>query len=224
MLSATKTTLPAMKRLLCSSLLAVLLAVVANASFASPASPVAGKDYTVLTSAQPVDVPGKIVVTEYMWYGCPHCAEFDPYLEAWIKKQGPDVVFERVPVAFRDDFVPHSRMFHALDQLGLVSKLTPAVFNEINVKKDYLLTPDSQAAFFATLGVDKAKYLQAYNSFATQNGLQRDALLIKNYNINATPTLAVQGKYETGPGDTESLPGTIQVLDYLVDSVRTKKM
>jgi thiol:disulfide interchange protein DsbA len=38
------------------------------------------------------------------------------------------------------------------------------------------------------------------------------------------PTLAVQGKYETGPAATGSLPGTLQVLDYLVSQVRTKKM
>ena len=76
-----------------------------NAAHASPAAPVAGTDYTVLQPAQPVDANGKIEVIEFMWYGCPHCNEFDPYLEAWVKKQGPDVVFKRVPVAFRDDFI-----------------------------------------------------------------------------------------------------------------------
>src|SRR5476649_1748150 len=93
-----------------------------NAAHASPAAPVAGTDYTVLQAAQPVDAQGKIEVIEFMWYGCPHCNEFDPYLEAWIKKQGPDVVFKRVPVAFRDDFIPHSKMYHALDALGLRSE------------------------------------------------------------------------------------------------------
>ncbi|PQV46658.1 thiol:disulfide interchange protein DsbA/DsbL [Paraburkholderia sp. BL21I4N1] len=214
-----------MKTLFRASIVAVtLFAAALSTAHASTSAPVAGKEYTVLSTPQPVDAPGKIVVTEFMWYGCPHCAEFDPYLEAWVKKQGPDVVFQRVPVAFRDDFVPHSRMFHALDALGLASRLTPVVFNEIYVKKDYLLTPDSQAAFLATQGVDKAKYLQAYNSFSTQSALQRDTRLIKDYQVNATPTLAVQGKYLTGPASTESLPGTIQVLDYLVASVRAKKL
>ena len=107
-----------MKKLL--SILFLSLGLVAATAHASPAAPVSGKDYTVLATPQPTDVPaGKIEVTEFFWYGCPHCNEFDPYLEAWIKKQGPDVVFKRVPVAFRDDFIPHSKMFHALDALGL---------------------------------------------------------------------------------------------------------
>ena len=195
-----------------------------SAAHASPAAPVAGTDYTVLQAAQPVEAQDKIEVIEFMWYGCPHCNEFDPYLEAWIKKQGPDVVFKRVPVAFRDDFVPHSKMFRALDALGLADKLTPAVFNEIHVKKDYLLTPEAQATFLATQGVDKKKYMDAYNSFSTQSNLQRDKKLLDAYKIDGVPTIAIQGKYETGPATTNSLPGTIQVMDFIVNQVRAKKM
>jgi protein dithiol oxidoreductase (disulfide-forming) len=212
-----------MKKLL--GILLLSLGVVAGAAQATPAAPVAGKDYTVLPNAQPTDVPaGKIEVTEFFWYGCPHCNEFNPYLESWIKKQQPDVVFRRVPVAFRDDFIPHSKMYHALDALGLAQKLTPVVFNEIHVKKDYLLTPEAQAKFLATQGVDPKKYMDAYNSFSTQSAVQRDSKLIDAYKIEGVPTLAVQGKYETGPAATNSLPGTLQVLDYLVSQVRDKKM
>src|ERR1700678_2304183 len=212
-----------MKKLL--SILFLSIGLASAAVEASAAAPVAGKDYTVLPQAQPVDVPaGKIEVTEFFWYGCPHCNEFNPYLEDWIKKQGPDVVFQRVPVAFRDDFIPHSKMYHALDALGLAQKLTPVVFNEIHVNKDYLLTPEDQAKFLAKNGVDPKKYMDAYNSFSTQSEIQRDKKLLDDYKIDGVPTLAVQGKYETGPAATNSLPGTIQVLDYLVAQIRAKKM
>jgi protein dithiol oxidoreductase (disulfide-forming) len=212
-----------MKKLL--SILFLSIGLVSAAVEASAAAPIAGKDYIVLPQAQPVDVPaGKIEVTEFFWYGCPHCNEFNPYLEAWIKKQGPDVVFKRVPVAFRDDFIPHSRMYHALDALGLAEKLTPVVFNEIHVNKDYLLTPEDQAKFLAKNGVDPKKYMDAYNSFSTQSEIQRDKKMLDDYKIDGVPTLAVQGKYETGPAATNSLPGTLLVLDYLVAQVRAKKM
>jgi thiol:disulfide interchange protein DsbA len=115
-------------------------------------------------------------------------------------------------------------MFHALDALGLADKLTPAVFNEIHVKKDYLLTPEAQATFLATQGVDKKKYMDAYNSFSTQSNLQRDKKLLDAYKIDGVPTIAIQGKYETGPATTNSLPGTIQVMDFIVNQVRAKKM
>jgi thiol:disulfide interchange protein DsbA len=215
-----------MKKLIRTLLFSVSLAVVgAGAAHASPAAPVAGKDYTVLKAPQPADVPaGKIEVIEFMWYGCPHCNEFDPYLEAWVKKQQPDVVFKRVPVAFRDDFIPHSKLLHALDALGLVQQLTPDIFHEIHVNKNYLLTPEDQAKFLATKGVDPKKFMEAYNSFSTQTAISRDKQLIQDYQIDGVPTLAVQGKYETGPAATDSLPGTIQVLDYLISQIRAKKM
>lgn len=212
-----------MKRLL--GTLLVSLSMLAGAAHASPAAPVAGKDYTVLKAVQPLDVPaGKIEVIEFMWYGCPHCNEFDPYLEDWIKKQGPDVVFKRVPVAFRDDFIPHSKMLYALEALGLAQKLTPAVFHEIHVNKDYLLTPEAQVKFLSTQGVDPKKYMDAYNSFSTQSALQRDKALVDAYKIDGVPTIAIQGKYETGPAATNSLPGTLQVMDFIVSQIRAKKM
>ncbi|MFT0172736.1 thiol:disulfide interchange protein DsbA/DsbL [Paraburkholderia mimosarum] len=217
-----------MKRLLGTLLLS--LSLIAGAAHATPAAPVAGKDYTILKTPQSLDVPaGKIEVIEFFWYGCPHCNAFDPYLEAWVKKQGPDIVFRRVPVAFRDDFIPHSKMYYALDALGLAQKLTPVVFREIHVNKNYLLTPEEQAKFLATQGVDPKKYMEAYNSFSTQSALQRDKALLDSYKIDGVPTIAIQGKYETGPAmvqgpENTALPGTTLVMDHIISQIRAKKM
>ena len=217
-----------MKRLLGTLFLS--LSLITGVAHASADAPVAGKDYTVLKAPQALDVPaGKIEVIEFFWYGCPHCNAFDPYLEAWIKKQGPDIVFKRVPVAFRDDFIPHSKMYYALDALGLAQKLTPVVFHEIHVNKNYLLTPEEQAKFLATQGVDSKKYMEAYNSFSTQSALQRDKALLDAYKIDGVPTIAIQGKYETGPAmvqgpEDKALPGTTQVMDFIISQIRAKKM
>jgi thiol:disulfide interchange protein DsbA len=217
---------PIMKKLF--SALALSLGIAAaslSVADVASAAPAAGKDYTVLQAPQPAGAEaGKIEVIEFFWYGCPHCNEFEPYLEAWEKKQGPDVVFKRVPVAFRDDFIPHSKMYHALVALGVAEKVTPAVFNEIHVNKNYLLTPQAQADFLATQGVDKKKYMDAYNSFSTQSDIKRDAKLQQDYKIDGVPTVIVQGKYVTGPAQTNSLEGTTQVMDFLVQQVRAKKM
>lgn len=217
-----------MKRIL--GTLVLSLTMLAGAAHASPTAPAAGKEYTVLKQAQPLDVPaGKIEVIEFFWYGCPHCNALDPFLESWIAKQGPDIVFKRVPVAFRDDFIPHSKMYYALDALGLAQKLTPVVFHEIHVNKNYLLTPEDQAKFLATQGVDAKKYMDAYNSFSTQSALQRDKGMLDAYKIDGVPTIAIQGKYETGPAlmqvsEDKADPATLQVMDYIISQIRAKKM
>ncbi|HEX2544530.1 MAG TPA: thiol:disulfide interchange protein DsbA/DsbL, partial [Ramlibacter sp.] len=76
-------------------------------SFAQARQPQEGKDYRRLDKTVAVEAPaGRIEVVEFFWYACPHCHAFEPKLVAWLKKQSPDVAFRRVPVAFRDDFVP----------------------------------------------------------------------------------------------------------------------
>ena len=74
-----------------------------------------GFDYRVLPIPQPVETKGKVEVIEFFWYGCPHCYDFEPELSSWVKRQPKDVVFKRVPVAFRDDFMPHSQLFYTLE-------------------------------------------------------------------------------------------------------------
>ena len=64
------------------------LTLVALPLFAFAADPVEGKDYTVLTAPGQVDVPGKIEVREFFWYGCPHCFRLDPFIEKWLETKG----------------------------------------------------------------------------------------------------------------------------------------
>ncbi|MBD3648208.1 MAG: thiol:disulfide interchange protein DsbA/DsbL, partial [Pseudomonadales bacterium] len=48
--------------------------------------------------------PDKIVVTEYFSYGCPHCYQFDPMIEAWKEQLGDDVEFRRSPAVWNQDY------------------------------------------------------------------------------------------------------------------------
>ena len=80
-----------------------------------------GKDYRALDKRVPADAPaGKIEVIEFFWYSCPHCNAFEPMLNAWLKRLPPDVYFHRMPVAFRDDFVPQQRLYYTLEAMGKV--------------------------------------------------------------------------------------------------------
>ena len=78
-----------------------------------PAKIEPGFDYRILPVAQPLDTKGKVEVIEFFWYGCPHCFDFDPEIMAWEKRQAKDVVFRQVPIAFREELMPHSQLFYA---------------------------------------------------------------------------------------------------------------
>eukprot|EP01034_Spumella_vulgaris_P030006 gene30006-37152_t len=87
-------------------------------------TPEEGSDYLALDKRVPVETPaGKVEVIEFFWYACPHCNAFEPKLEAWIKKNPADVVVKRVPVAFRDNFVPQQRLFYTLEAMGKLDEV-----------------------------------------------------------------------------------------------------
>ena len=104
-----------------------------------------GFDYRILPIAQPVETKGKVEVIEFFWYGCPHCYDFEPELSAWVKRQPKDVVFRRVPVAFRDDFMPHSQLFYTLESMGKGDALNEKVMYAIHKENKRLLKQLTEA-------------------------------------------------------------------------------
>ncbi|KDP89402.1 thiol:disulfide interchange protein DsbA/DsbL [Cupriavidus basilensis] len=190
---------------------------------AQAATPTSGKEYQVLKAPQPV-APGKIEVTEFFWYGCPHCFDFEPELEAWVSKQGKDVVFKRVPVAFRDDLLPHTKIFYALESLGKLDAMHSKVFSAMHVDRKRMLDPNEIADFMAKNGIDRKAFLDAYNSFSVTTNSQRANKIADAYKVDGVPTMVVQGKYVTSPSIAGTKGAAIQTLDYLVGQVRDKKM
>jgi thiol:disulfide interchange protein DsbA len=155
----------------------------------------AGEGYTVLATPQPAAGNGKVAVTEFFWYNCPHCAEFEPTLEAWLRKKPSWVEFDRVPVAFSPAFLPQQKFYYALKALGKVDALQGAVFDAIHNKQIHLDSPDQMANWMQAHGVPKAQFMDAYNSFGVQMQAQRATQMMNDYEINGVPTLAVQGMY-----------------------------
>ena len=54
---------------------------------------VEGRDYTILTEPRPTESGKNIEVLEFFWYGCPHCYDLHPLIQAWQKKAPKDVSF-----------------------------------------------------------------------------------------------------------------------------------
>ena len=75
----------------------LLAALFLLASFNVMAEPQMGTEYDQTVQQLPTNNPAKIEVMEIFWYGCGHCNDFDPILNAWVKKLPADVTFVRVP-------------------------------------------------------------------------------------------------------------------------------
>jgi len=202
------------------------LSLFAATAGASPSAPVNGTDYRTLEKAQQVDSGKKVEVTEFFWYSCPHCSALEPALEAWVKKQGDKINFKRVPVAFRDSFIPQQKLYYSLEALGWVNALHGKVFRAIHVERQPLDTDKQIADFIAKQGVDTKKFAETYNSFGIQSKVQRATQLQAAYKVDGVPMIAIDGRYITSPSIIGASLGnrpeailhdaTLQVMDWLV--------
>ncbi|CAM3703954.1 thiol:disulfide interchange protein DsbA/DsbL [Polynucleobacter brandtiae] len=182
-----------------------------------------GFDYRILPVAQPVETQGKVEVIEFFWYGCPHCFDFEPELSAWVKRQPKDVIFRRVPVAFRDDFMPHSQLFYALEAMGKGDAMNEKVMYAMHKENKRLLTESEIADWVTTQGIDRNTFLATYRSFAVVSKARAARQLAETYRIDGVPTIVMQGRYVTSPSIAGTKAKAIVVMDYLEILIRKNK-
>ena len=203
------------------------VAMAASAGLSLPAlaqmkPPVAGKDYLVLDKPAAVEAAkGKIEVIEFFWYSCPHCNSFEPALAAWTKRAAKDVAVRRVPVSFRDDFLPQQRLFYTLEAMGLLDKLHGKVFAAIHAEKLSLGKQDEILAWVVKQGVDKTKFATQFNSFAVATKATRGTQLQNAYKVEGVPAMGVAGRFYVDGTTAGSMDRALQIVDSLVAQVRT---
>ncbi len=183
--------------------------------------PKPGADYLVLDKPAPVEAAApRIEVVEFFWYSCPHCNAFEPMLEGWIKRLPKDVAMRRVPVGFRDDFVPQQRLYFSLDAMGLLDKLHGKVFAAIHVEKLALNKSDLIGDWIAKQGVDKVKFMEQYNSFSVSTKVSKATQLQNTYRVEGVPALGVAGRFYTDGTLSKNMDRALQVVDHLLAEVR----
>jgi protein dithiol oxidoreductase (disulfide-forming) len=194
---------------------------VPGALFAQVKKPEEGTEYLTLGKPVNSEAPqGKVEVIEFFWYSCPHCNAFEPRLEAWIKKQPADVVIKRVPVAFRDDFVPQQRLFYTLEAMGKLDELHGKVFQTIHANREPINREDSILAWAGKQGLDTTKFKELYNSFAVSAKARRAIQLQEAFQVQGVPALGIAGRYYTDGTLAGNMDRALQITDYLIAEAR----
>jgi protein dithiol oxidoreductase (disulfide-forming) len=195
-----------------------------TALFAQGKKPEDGVEYMALDKRVNSDAPpGKIEVIEFFWYSCPHCNAFEPRLNAWIQKLPADVVVKRVPVAFRDDFVPQQRLFYTLEAMGKLDTLHNKVFQAIHVDRLPLQREEQISEWAEKQGLDKAKFRELYASFSVSSKARRAAQLQEQFKVSGVPALGIAGRWYTDGELARNMERALQVTDYLIAEARKSK-
>ena len=196
------------------SLLLLILLPLAACAADKKAPPVEGEDYVLIDGGQPyAPLAGKVEVAEVFGYTCPHCAHFEPTLEAWTAKQPAYVRVTPVPAAFGGFWDAFARAYFAADTLGVAKRSHRAMFDAIHEKHTVPtqnVAPEELAAFYVAYGVPQQRFIK---SAAVEDKVKAAREFATRAKIPGTPALVVNGRYLITARDYTDM---LRVADYLI--------
>lgn len=206
-------------------LLLGFVALISSAVVFAQAKPIPeeGRDYTRLETPQPTNSGDKIEVIEMFSYGCIHCLEFEPFIQAWKKKMPSELAFVLMPATLGNpSWGALARGFYVGEVLGIAQSKTHAPIFRRNFQegKAPMATLDEIGVFFEqNFDVKNATFQQTAQSFAVETKVRRADEISRRFRVAGTPTLIVNGKYVftvtlAGPAGLQHM---IDTLEYLVD-------
>lgn len=171
----------------------------------------------------PRSTPGKIDVVEFFWYGCIHCYNFEPKVNAWAKKLPSDVLFTKVPIVFqsqRVNFQGHQRLYYTLEAMGKLDVAHSKVFEAMHKDKKQLANDAQIFDFAESIGLKREEFANVFKSFGVNAKCAQAKTLFEAYGADGVPTLGVDGKFFTSASVAGSEDNALRVVDALIKRQR----
>ena len=165
----------------------------------------------------------KIEVLQFFYYGCPHCFDMQPLIDDWLAKKPADVEFRYMPALRDEKWLVLTRAYFALEKLGQAKRLHRPIYDVINFDGAQLTDEQKLFDWVARNGVERSRFVEAFNADDTGARVEAARKLTVDYNIRATPTMVVAGKYLFSSGQAGSHFEAMKMLDQFIDSARRER-
>ncbi|MBF0461777.1 MAG: thiol:disulfide interchange protein DsbA/DsbL [Magnetococcales bacterium] len=151
-------------------------------------------------------------IVEIFNFKCPHCFALAPYTTAWAEKNKDRFLFKSVPVYWDKQTDIPARAFFAADFLGKGEAMKTAIFKAFFDRSIDIENREEMTALAQATGMEIEAFRTHMNSFGVSARLAQAKSLQQTYQVSATPTLVVNGKYRILPG--KHAKGTTEPVDY----------
>ena len=177
---------------------------------------VEGRHFTRISAASvPNPAPGQVEVNEFFMYGCIHCANLEPYVQAWLPNKPAYINFVPVPTTWNEVALLHAQAFYAAAALGKGAEMHKPFFDAIHKDGNPLRSQAELREFFSRFGVSDADFNSVIGSFSVRSQVNRAEELGTRYGIDSTPTIIVAGKYRTGVSEAGSYERLFDLIEAL---------
>ena len=193
-----------------------------------------GKHYVELKPAvRPPDAPAGVVeVTEVFSYACIHCNRAIPLMEKIKKSLPANARLGYLPASFNsaESWPMFQRVYYTAAALGVLPKMHDAVYsavwtsNELAVmdpdgrrlKSPQPTLEDAAKVFAKRAGIKPEQFLATAKSFAVEANCRRADQLVKQWRVDGTPSLVVNGRYRVLMQAVRSETDLIALLNWLI--------
>ena len=208
-----------MKRLarFCATVAFLALAVAAQAQVYKQ-----GVDYFKLPVPVETRDPDKIEVVEVFSYGCIHCYQLEPMLNAWINAQADDVDFYRVPMATRS-MQSLAQAFYTAKAMDVLPDVHLPMFENIHDYGIDMSRPQFIRRAFVEAGVDEEEFARTFDSFAVNTRVRQADAQTRLYRVQGTPSMIVNGRYLVDTVAAGSAVDMLLVVNHLIAEERAAR-
>jgi thiol:disulfide interchange protein DsbA len=159
-------------------------------------------------------VPGKVKMTEFADFYCPHCHLFEQVAVPELKKEFGDrleitmvgfpVIRGKLPTAFE--------MYEQARAMGKGPEMKQALFRTIHKDRLEMLDGVLRAALAREVGLDPAAFEAGLASGKPAKAVQEGKKLGERMKVESTPTIVLDGHIKVEPLDMENLKTIIRSI------------
>ena len=214
-----------------AAILASMMCALASAAWSDP-NWKEGEQYFLLTPPQPTQVAaGKVEIVEVFSYACPGCNVFYPTIDKLRASLPANVQWRFIPASWHteEDWKVFQRGYFAAQSLGIAERTHDKIFDAVwkthelavvdpatKQLKDPLPTLADVARYYESIEKLKpGEFLGAAHSFAVDAKMREADAQIREYQVDETPSVIVNGKYRLTPrtaGGNDQLVALVQWL------------
>jgi protein dithiol oxidoreductase (disulfide-forming) len=179
-------------------------------------------DYRVIPKQQLSDTE-RIEVVYFFYYGCAWCYQFEPYIADWLKNKPTDVSFRRVPALRNSKWITLTRVFYTYEALDLLPRLHAPTFRAFHRDDVNLQSESTVFDWVEKQGVDRKRFEEVFHSDAITARMMNSRALTDAFQIESTPSVAVDGRYLTSSGMTGGVGELMTTVEALIGMVREER-
>jgi protein dithiol oxidoreductase (disulfide-forming) len=188
--------------------------MIVGTALSNPAAPALKGKYTILEKEQSTHTSGKVKVTEFADFYCPHCHMFEeqglPVLEKEfgnkieITMVGFPVIPGKLPTAFD--------MYEQAKTMGKGPQMRQVLFRTIHKDRMHVFDKTIREMLVKEVGLDPVAFEAGLASGKPARAVEEGKKWGQRVNVDHTPTILLDGNIKADPIDPENLKTVIQSI------------